>query len=99
MNTTSRRFRTIIRTLFPNLVVYFKSVLIDSSIYNFFSELVQKTVKYREEHNVTRGDFLDLLIALKNETDSLKVQDKQEEADLGKFLSQVGEKRTKTNIG
>ncbi|PSN42710.1 hypothetical protein C0J52_14300 [Blattella germanica] len=33
---------------------------------DFFVEVVKETVKYREQHNVVRNDFIDLLIQLKN---------------------------------
>ncbi|XP_077285887.1 putative cytochrome P450 6a14 [Arctopsyche grandis] len=35
-------------------------------IENFFTKAVEKTVKYREENNITRNDLLQLLIRLKN---------------------------------
>lgn len=66
---------------------------------NFFINLVQETIKYREENKITRGDFLDLLIALKNETDSQKLSDTHTEEDLEKFFNQIGEKKIKSNIG
>ncbi|XP_065214955.1 probable cytochrome P450 6a23 [Planococcus citri] len=69
----------------------------DREINEFFAELVQKTVKYREENNVSRGDFLDLLINLKNETDSQKSNDHQTREDLEKFISQIGN-HTKSNV-
>lgn len=38
----------------------------DDHTSNFFKEMVQDTIKYREENKVMRNDFLQLLIQLKN---------------------------------
>ncbi|KAJ8957943.1 hypothetical protein NQ318_001942 [Aromia moschata] len=41
---------------------------IRNDVSTFFMDLVQRTVKYREDKNFTRPDFLQLLIAMKNAT-------------------------------
>lgn len=38
---------------------------------DFFLQIVQETVEYREKHNVQRNDFMNLLIELKNSTNDL----------------------------
>lgn len=38
----------------------------------FFLDMVYKTVEYREKNNITRNDFMDILIKLKNEKDGLE---------------------------
>lgn len=37
-----------------------------TELIDFYSDIVRKTVKYREEHNIKRNDFLGMLIELKN---------------------------------
>ncbi|XP_055377111.1 probable cytochrome P450 6a14 [Condylostylus longicornis] len=44
-------------------------------IIDFFKNLVEQTIKYREENNVTRKDFMDLLIDLKNSPNGLTFND------------------------
>lgn len=51
---------------FPKLAKYLHIKLIPSELSNFFYNTVSETVKYREENNVTRKDFLQLLIDIKN---------------------------------
>ena len=65
----------------------------------YFGKAVENMVKYREKNNITRGDFLDILIAMKNHTDMEKLKDHQENSELIKFMDQVGEKCNKSNIG
>lgn len=38
----------------------------DPTVEKFFFDLVESTIKYREENNVIRKDFLQMLIELKN---------------------------------
>lgn len=40
--------------------------MIHDDVSEFFMKIVEETVKYREENNVKRNDFMDLLIELKN---------------------------------
>lgn len=60
--------------------------------------IVRNLVKYREENNVTRYDFLNLLIAMKNNAELEKFKEQHTE-DLDKFLEQVGEKYVKSDVG
>lgn len=62
-------------------------------------KLTKDMVKYREENNVTRGDFLDLLIAMKNHKELEKMKDQHDDADLEKFMSQIGDKCVKNDVG
>ncbi|XP_065214787.1 probable cytochrome P450 6a21 [Planococcus citri] len=92
------RWQTIIRTYFPHMPAsYIKALrleFLEKPVHNFFMKIVEDMVKNREENNVTRGDFLDILISLKNQTDMEKIKE-QGEADLAKFMSQIGEKHVK----
>ena len=41
---------------------------------NYFTRIVRDMVKYREENNIIRGDFLDILIAMKNHDESKRLK-------------------------
>ena len=64
---------------------------------DYFTKSVENIVKYREENSIRRGDFLDLLIDMKNRTDNDKLKDAQENQELAEFIAQVGEKSKKSN--
>lgn len=81
------------------LIKLLRMELIPPDVGEYFTSLVKSVVSYREENNVTRCDFLDLLIALRNNTQTEKYKDLQEEEDLGRFLEQTGDKYTKNNVG
>lgn len=81
------------------MIKLFKLTFVEEEVQRFFDELVKSTVKYREENKVSRCDFLDLLIALKNNTTMEKYQDSSEKEDLEKFLVQIGGKVVKSNLG
>uniref|UniRef100_A0AAT9UTH4 Cytochrome P450 6PZ16 n=1 Tax=Maconellicoccus hirsutus TaxID=177089 RepID=A0AAT9UTH4_MACHI len=87
----------VLRVMLPKLEFFFDLFHNDKAVKQFFLDLVKKTVKHREEHNIFRGDFLDLLINLKHDNDQ-KSNDRQAEEDVQKFISQVGGKYTKTHI-
>jgi cytochrome P450 family 6 len=59
----------------PNLMGLLKVTPIDYKIGRYFQSMVEDTVNYREKNNVTRNDFLQLLIQLKNKG---KVDDENE---------------------
>jgi cytochrome P450 family 6 len=50
----------------PNLMGLLKMTPIDPKIARYFQSMVEDTVNYREKNNVTRNDFLQLLIQIKN---------------------------------
>lgn len=96
-------FRTLLRALWPTIppkwIKRLNLTFIDKKVQDFFINIVDETVTYREDNQVTRYDFLDLLIALKNNTTVERYHDSGEVEDLQKFLSQVGDKRIKSEIG
>lgn len=51
---------------FKDLAVKLNMSITPRDIASYFMKLIPETVKYREENNVTRPDFLQLLIELKN---------------------------------
>lgn len=97
------RFQLLIRTLFPKLptcvINLFGLHLFPPDVSNYFTTIVKNMIKYREENKVTRYDFLDLLIGLKNNTRIEKFKDQNEEEDLNKFLGHVGAKQLNSDIG
>ncbi|KAK9884812.1 hypothetical protein WA026_009039 [Henosepilachna vigintioctopunctata] len=50
----------------PNITKRFNVFVFPVKVTEFFMKIVKDTVTYREEHNVLRKDFMDLLIQLKN---------------------------------
>jgi cytochrome P450 family 6 len=59
----------------PNLMGLLKVTPIDPKIARYFQSMVEDTVNYRERNNITRNDFLQLLIQIKNK---VKVDDENE---------------------
>jgi cytochrome P450 family 6 len=51
----------------PKISKFFGIRFAEKSIFEFFHSLVNQTIEYREKNNITRQDFLQLLIQLKNE--------------------------------
>lgn len=58
--------RDIFTTMFPKASRALRIRTISREITDFFYDLLSDTIKYREEHNVQRNDFLSLLLQLKN---------------------------------
>lgn len=65
----STSFETIVRNalnaLAPSLIGLFKVRSIKKENADFFYNVVNDTVRYREENGIQRNDFLDLLIKIK----------------------------------
>uniref|UniRef100_A0AAT9UTI5 Cytochrome P450 6PZ18 n=1 Tax=Maconellicoccus hirsutus TaxID=177089 RepID=A0AAT9UTI5_MACHI len=95
------RWQMILRMLFPHMPTsYIKALRLqafDTTVHSFFTNIVKDIVTHRERNNITRGDFLDILIAIKNHTDMGKMKE-HDNPDLEKFLSQIGEKCIKTDV-
>lgn len=64
------RFRA--RQIFPNLYNLLGYVLPSSEVTTFFTKVIVDTMRYREENNVTRPDFVNMLIELKKHPDKLE---------------------------
>ncbi|KAJ8957944.1 hypothetical protein NQ318_001943 [Aromia moschata] len=62
------KLKLILITKMPKLSLRLGLKRVKEEISTFFQDLVQRTVKYREDNNFTRPDFLQLLIDLKNAT-------------------------------
>ena len=72
-------FRNVVTTFLdetiPNLMGLLKVTPIDPKIARPFQSMVEDTVNYRERNKITRNDFLQLLIQIKNK---VKVDDENE---------------------
>jgi cytochrome P450 family 6 len=60
------RLKILVNLLCPQLSTYYKFRFIEQEVEDFLVKVVHDTVSYRENNNVTRNDFLDLLIQLRN---------------------------------
>ncbi|XP_018320090.1 probable cytochrome P450 6a14 [Agrilus planipennis] len=64
--TAGDAFRVTVIRSFSWLAKLLKLGIFPSNVTKFFKEVVEETVTYREKNNITRKDFLQLLIQLKN---------------------------------
>ncbi|XP_065206746.1 uncharacterized protein LOC135836078 [Planococcus citri] len=95
------RYKALLLSAYPDmprkLMKWFDLRFVDKEVEDFLMSIVESTVQYREENKVSRHDFIDLLLSLKNET-MAKYQDHGEKEDLDHFLSQVGSNQSKSKI-
>ena len=56
----------LLSPLFPKAMSVLRLGPIEPKVSKYFRNMVEKTVNYRERNNVTRNDFLQLLIQIKN---------------------------------
>ena len=56
---------------------------LDPSISKYFPNMVEETVNYREKNNITRNDFMHLLIQIKNKVKLEEYNDSLEQSVLG----------------
>uniref|UniRef100_A0AAT9UTQ8 Cytochrome P450 6PZ24 n=1 Tax=Maconellicoccus hirsutus TaxID=177089 RepID=A0AAT9UTQ8_MACHI len=97
-----KRWKTSIRYLFPQVPVFLIKLLNletpPPQMTNYFTNIVRDMIKYREENNITRGDFLDLLISMKNDKKVERPKDQNDDVDLEKFVSQIGTNYKKNDV-
>lgn len=84
--------KAVIGFVAPSILNAFKISIIAKDVNHFFIDLIQKTIEYREKHNVFRKDFVHLLIQLKNnvaiqENEDGKLKNEEEDDDGFKSLS------------
>lgn len=63
----SQNLRDILYFMVPNLAIALKITVNPPDISKFFIKVVEETVEYRKRNSVTRNDFMQLLIQLKNQ--------------------------------
>lgn len=59
-------FRIMAQTVCPSLLKMFGIKAMDQDVEDFFIDSVKQTLSYRENNNVTRPDFFQLLVQLRN---------------------------------
>ncbi|XP_016952967.1 probable cytochrome P450 9h1 isoform X1 [Drosophila biarmipes] len=59
--------KAVLHALFPRLMKLLRIQVMDSEKIDFFSRLVNVTMKYRQEHNVIRPDMIHLLMEAKQQ--------------------------------
>jgi len=57
--------------------------LLDPKISKYFRNMFEETVNYRERNNITRNDFMQLLIQIKNKVKMEEDNESLEQNDLG----------------
>ena len=74
---------TFIYNTVPRLLSLLKIKILDPNITKYFVNMVEETVNYRERNNITRNDFMHLLIQIKNKVKLDEDVDSLEQNDLG----------------
>ncbi|EFA05693.2 cytochrome P450 6BK13 [Tribolium castaneum] len=73
--TPLERLKIAIFMNFPKVGRFFKMRQVSKDISDFYSKVVKDTVEYREKHNYSRKDFMQLLIDLKNDGNALTLDE------------------------
>lgn len=60
-------FRFLLFQYMPSAMKYFRIKFAPDNVDKFFMNLVREIIDYREKNKVTRNDFMDLMIKLKND--------------------------------
>lgn len=63
---TMDQIKDIFTNSFPRLALQLRLKSTSTDVSNFFRNVVNETVSYRERNNISRKDFLQLLIDIKN---------------------------------
>ena len=74
---------TFVAMTVPRLLRVLKLTTLDPSISKYFLNMVEETVNYRERNNITRNDFMHLLIQIKNKVKLDEDSESLEQNDLG----------------
>jgi cytochrome P450 family 6 len=69
------KLRATVRVLLPSAGRLFRLSTLPDEVRNYFMNMVQETVEYREKNNVVRNDFMQLMIQLKNKTLGISEED------------------------
>jgi cytochrome P450 family 6 len=82
---------TLLNSLFPKVLSVLRLGPIEPKVSKYFRNMVEETVKYRERNNVTRNDFLQLLIQIKNKVNLNDENENLEMNDYGKLENKTSE--------
>lgn len=67
--TPLTRIKDILQAIAPKLIFFFRIRTFDSQVTKFFNDIVRDAVKYREENNIVRNDFLHLVKQLRHDSE------------------------------
>lgn len=59
-------FKGVILFSLPDVAKFFKLKIISDEITNWFTGTLEEAIKYREENNIVRNDYLDMMLSLKS---------------------------------
>lgn len=71
---TLRRLKQIFIINFQEIATKLKFRVFDADVTDFFTKVVEDTVKYRKDNNYVRHDFLNLLIELQKNDPSITLE-------------------------
>ncbi|XP_065214526.1 probable cytochrome P450 6a18 [Planococcus citri] len=98
------RWQGFVRAFFTNIpawaIKFFGLESIDKKVTDYFTKIIKDMVKFREKNNISRGDFLDILIGMKNRSKHTEKinKDQHEDVDFAKFMDQIGDKFVKNDV-
>jgi len=82
---------TFVALTVPRLLSVLKLTTLDPRISKYFRNMVEETVNYRERNNITRNDFMHLLIQIKNKVKLEEDNESLEQNDLGTVENSASE--------
>jgi len=88
----------LIAATFPRLLNVLKVSPLDPKISKYFRNMVEETVNYRERNNITRNDFMHLLIQIKNKVKLEEDNESLEQNVLGNLENSSSEEGMYTVI-
>lgn len=66
ISTLANTAGSIAGFIMPSLLQFFNFQPTKQNVIDFFLRVLKENIKYREEHNIHRNDFMDMFIKLKN---------------------------------
>jgi cytochrome P450 family 6 len=87
----------LIAATFPRLLNVLKVSPLDPKISKYFRNMVEETVNYRERNNITRNDFMHLLIQIKNKVKLEEDNESLEQNVLGNLENSSSEEGLSMN--
>ena len=91
-------FKVVIKAACPFICKLFNIKLFPPEITDFMVKLMKDTMRYREENNVVRNDFIHLLMELKN-NGKIGSNDNTDAEDMKHYYSQMDENGDHTKLG
>ncbi|KAK4878165.1 hypothetical protein RN001_010671 [Aquatica leii] len=73
--TNLEKIQALIAVFLPSISKLFKMHVLPTDISDFYFNIIQNTVKYRQTNNVVRNDFLQILIDLMDDGSGLTIEE------------------------